>query len=78
MENVDRRARKWTSLKKVPRSALTGWPYPVKRCDAEGCEALATEHCSGHGVHFCRRHFEHHRADWHVSSWESPMAIARC
>ncbi|MBI5542536.1 MAG: hypothetical protein HY901_01505 [Deltaproteobacteria bacterium] len=78
MENVERRSRKWTSLKQVPRSTLSGLPYLLKRCDAEDCEALATEHCSHHGVHFCRRHFEDHREDWHTRAWETPMAIARC
>ena len=71
------RARRWT-LREVPTSSLTGRPYLQKRCDALGCESTATEHCSGHGVHFCHRHFEQHREEWHCGTlWSSPI-VARC
>jgi hypothetical protein len=77
MEIVGRRARRFVPAKEVPVASLSGGPYVLKRCDALGCEALATEHCSSHGVHFCRCHFEEHRAEWHLSSWEVPQRVAR-
>jgi hypothetical protein len=74
MEIVDRRAR----LTRIPISVLSGRPFPLKKCDHLGCEAIATEHCSGHGVHFCKRHFEQHKEEWHCGCWEEPMAVGQC
>jgi hypothetical protein len=75
---IGRRIRRLVTLRDVPVAALGGGPHVLKRCDALGCESSATEHCSAHGVHFCQRHFEHHRTEWHLSSWEAPLRLARC
>jgi hypothetical protein len=78
MEIVVRRTRTLTALREIPMSALFGGPFPLRRCDALGCDSVATNHCSSHGVHFCRKHFEEHRDEWHVTSWERTTAVARC
>ncbi len=78
MEIVGRRTRRFVPAGELPTSSLSGGPFALKRCDSLGCEALASEHCSAHGVHFCRRHFEHHRTEWHVSSWELPLPAVLC
>ncbi len=79
MEIVVRRPRKTLASFKIPTSALFGVPYPRARCDHLGCEEVATEHCSGHGVRFCRRHFQEHRDEWHCgSSWELPLRVGQC
>lgn len=75
---VSRRALSSSALREVKISALGGGPFLLKKCDALGCEASATEHCSSHGVHFCRRHYEAHREEWHVCSWERTPVVARC
>jgi hypothetical protein len=78
MEIVGRRALRLIAVRDLPVSSLSGGPVLTKRCDALCCESAATEHCSAHGVHFCRRHFEAHRADWHENVWETPLRLARC
>lgn len=78
MENFNRRVRRLVTLRSASASALRGLPYPLKRCDCLGCEEIATRHCSAHGVHFCRRHFEEHQEDWHCgSSWVTASFVAR-
>jgi hypothetical protein len=78
MEIVERRTRRFVPAREILTSSLSGGPFALKRCDALGCESLASEHCSAHGVHLCRRHFEHHRAEWHPSLWDAPRPAALC
>jgi hypothetical protein len=73
--NINNRRSETLLIRDLPLSVLSGSPRPLRRCDSLGCEDHATHHCSGHGVHFCRRHFDSHRSDWHVVTWEAPLQV---